>query len=107
MITGDHLLIAVETAKLLELGDVVLGGSPEEHVLPNIKTADGEMHFLLLLLVLQQNDPLYNRIAIFISYFISKEKCFLFSIIPGLPLLDEVTKKAPANLVAMYGDHIR
>jgi hypothetical protein len=26
---------------------------------------------------------------------------------PGLPLLDEVTKKAPANLVSMYGDHIR
>jgi magnesium-transporting ATPase (P-type) len=44
MITGDHLLIAVETAKLLDLGDVILGGSPEEHVLPNIKTADGNKH---------------------------------------------------------------
>jgi magnesium-transporting ATPase (P-type) len=44
MITGDHLLIAVETAKLLDLGDVILGGSPEEHVLPNIKTADGNIY---------------------------------------------------------------
>lgn len=47
MITGDHLLIAVETAKLLDLGDVVLGGSPDEHVLPNIKTADGNRQFLV------------------------------------------------------------
>jgi magnesium-transporting ATPase (P-type) len=49
MITGDHLLIAVETAKLLDLGDVVLGGSPEEHVLPNIKTADGIHRFYFYL----------------------------------------------------------
>lgn len=40
MITGDHLLIAVETAKLLDLGDRVLG-SNDAQVLPNIKTADG------------------------------------------------------------------
>ena len=25
----------------------------------------------------------------------------------GLPMLDEVTKKAPKNLVADFGDHIR
>jgi hypothetical protein len=39
MITGDHLLIAVETAKLLNLGDRVLGSKT---VVPIIRTADGE-----------------------------------------------------------------
>ena len=38
MITGDHLLIAVETAKLLNLGDTVYGTDVVE---PLIRTAEG------------------------------------------------------------------
>eukprot|EP00596_Hydrurales_sp_CCMP1899_P000338 CAMPEP_0119040160 /NCGR_PEP_ID=MMETSP1177-20130426/10002_1 /TAXON_ID=2985 /ORGANISM="Ochromonas sp, Strain CCMP1899" /LENGTH=917 /DNA_ID=CAMNT_0007004925 /DNA_START=408 /DNA_END=3161 /DNA_ORIENTATION=- len=38
MITGDHLLIAVETARQLELGERVFGS---DMVVPNIKNADG------------------------------------------------------------------
>ena len=37
MITGDHLLIAVETAKMLDLGDEVPGSSI---VVPQIQNAD-------------------------------------------------------------------
>ena len=39
MITGDHLLIAVETAKLLNLGDAVYGS---DVVVPIIKNGDGK-----------------------------------------------------------------
>lgn len=38
MITGDHLLIAVETAKQLDLGESVQGSHIVE---PDIKTAEG------------------------------------------------------------------
>jgi len=38
MITGDHLLIAMETARMLELGDFVEG---RDGVVPNIKGPDG------------------------------------------------------------------
>ena len=38
MITGDHLLIAVETAKQLDLGELVQGSNIVE---PDIKTAEG------------------------------------------------------------------
>ena len=38
MITGDHLLIAVETAKALNLGDKVAGSDVVE---PLIRTAEG------------------------------------------------------------------
>ena len=38
MITGDHLLIAMETAKQLDLGDHVSGSDIVE---PIIKTAEG------------------------------------------------------------------
>ena len=38
MITGDHLLIAVETAKALNLGDKVPGSDVVE---PLIRTAEG------------------------------------------------------------------
>jgi H+-transporting ATPase len=38
MITGDHLLIAIETSKQLELGDMVPGRT---EVIPNIRGADG------------------------------------------------------------------
>ena len=40
MITGDHLLIATETAKLLNLGDKVPGS---DVVLPIIRTAVGKL----------------------------------------------------------------
>lgn len=62
MITGDHLLIAMETARMLDLGDRVEG---RPGVLPLIRGAE------------------------------------------GLPMLDPVTKKAPENLAANYGDYIR
>ena len=38
MITGDHLLIAMETARMLELGDRIRG---REGVLPVIRGAEG------------------------------------------------------------------
>ena len=44
MITGDHLLIATETAKLLNLGDKVPGS---DVVLPVIRTAVGKFYFFL------------------------------------------------------------
>jgi H+-transporting ATPase len=62
MITGDHLLIAMETARMLDLGDRVEGRS---QVLPIIRGPD------------------------------------------QLPMLDPVTKKAPANLARDFGDLIR
>ena len=40
MITGDHLLIAVETAKALNLGDKVPGSDVVE---PLIRTAEGSV----------------------------------------------------------------
>ena len=43
MITGDHLLIAVETAKLLNLGDTVYGTDVVE---PLIRTAEGREKYL-------------------------------------------------------------
>lgn len=62
MITGDHLLIAMETSRMLDLGDKVEG---REGVVPLIRGPE------------------------------------------GLPMLDPVTKKAPENLAANYGDYIR
>eukprot|EP00401_Gymnodinium_catenatum_P003155 CAMPEP_0117607676 /NCGR_PEP_ID=MMETSP0784-20121206/80403_1 /TAXON_ID=39447 /ORGANISM="" /LENGTH=914 /DNA_ID=CAMNT_0005410901 /DNA_START=35 /DNA_END=2779 /DNA_ORIENTATION=- len=62
MITGDHLLIAMETSRMLDLGDRVEGRSG---VVPLIRGPE------------------------------------------GLPMLDPVTKKAPENLAANYGDYIR
>jgi H+-transporting ATPase len=72
MITGDHLLIAMETARMLDLGDVVpaedddsgSGGERRTVVRPLIRGAE------------------------------------------GLPMLDPITKKAPANLAADYGDYV-
>ena len=62
MVTGDHLLIAMETARMLDLGERVEG---REGVVPLIRGPE------------------------------------------GLPMLDPITKKAPHNLAANYGDYIR
>lgn len=47
MITGDHLLIAVETAKLLNLGDIHYGS---DVVVPDIKTGDGGLFYDCLII---------------------------------------------------------
>mmetsp|Transcript_5866 Transcript_5866/g.9658 ORF Transcript_5866/g.9658 Transcript_5866/m.9658 type:complete len:582 (-) Transcript_5866:292-2037(-) len=62
MITGDHLLIAKETARVLGLGDRIDG---KDDVVPLIRGPE------------------------------------------GLPMLEPVTKKAPPDLAANYGDYIR
>jgi magnesium-transporting ATPase (P-type) len=48
MITGDHLLIAMETAKQLDLGDRVPGS---DIVQPYIKTATGAVRYHILSMI--------------------------------------------------------
>ena len=109
MITGDHLVIAVETAKMLNLGDEVPGS---DTVAPLIRTAEGLLSTVL-----------YTTIHFFFCIKHSKTMtiqlfktsillCLLFEFFSfctcsGLPLLDMETKKAPADMVALYGEHIR
>lgn len=62
MITGDHLLIAMETAKQLDLGDLVPGS---DIVQPHIKTAAGAVcsHILFV-----SNDHTHNPLHTFPSW---------------------------------------
>lgn len=55
MITGDHLLIAMETAKQLDLGDRVPGS---DVVQPYIKTATGAVRYHILFAI---NDHSYDH----------------------------------------------
>jgi magnesium-transporting ATPase (P-type) len=89
MITGDHLLIAMETAKQLDLGDRVPGS---DIVQPYIKTATGAVRYNILFAI---NDHSHDPLHTFPSWLTcfsllawntfkdpSLKNTFTFSIIP-------------------------
>eukprot|EP00601_Ochromonadales_sp_CCMP2298_P009985 CAMPEP_0173263164 /NCGR_PEP_ID=MMETSP1142-20121109/27201_1 /TAXON_ID=483371 /ORGANISM="non described non described, Strain CCMP2298" /LENGTH=731 /DNA_ID=CAMNT_0014198429 /DNA_START=148 /DNA_END=2340 /DNA_ORIENTATION=+ len=90
MITGDHLLIAMETARMLDLGDRVEGRAG---VVPIIRGPEG----------LPMLDPVTKKAPPRLPMLDPVTK----KAPPRLPMLDPVTKKAPPRLPETYGDYIR